>query len=302
MVNSFKNAKAQERVWHSYEQMIEQWPIPLEELDVPTTYGLTHCILAGQKNNPPLLLFHGVGDNSAVMWILNIEELSKHFYCIAIDTLGGPGKSIPTEQFNKQKFEQVKWINEIAMYLNIDVFNIAGVSNGAYIAFNYATKQPDKVNRVVCLEGGMVTAPFKAMIQTLMMMFPEILIPTDRNLLKVLKKLSAPHSPLFDNHPALAAHLILLMRTHNQQAMFVHKLHPYDKNAAVAVRDKLYFLVGEHALKQSKDFIKILEDGKFYYQVIPHAGHGINHEQPDRVNTEIINFLIDDKDKSLASR
>lgn len=49
MVNSFKNAKAQERVWHSYEQMIEQWPIPLEELDVPTTYGLTHCILAGQR-------------------------------------------------------------------------------------------------------------------------------------------------------------------------------------------------------------------------------------------------------------
>lgn len=236
------------------------------------------------------------------MWILNIEELSKHFYCIAIDTLGGPGKSIPNEQFNKQKFEQVKWINEIATYLNIDVFNIAGVSNGAYIAFNYATEQPDKVNRVVCLEGGMVTAPIKAMIQTLMMMFPEILIPTDRNLLKVLKKLSAPHSPLFDNHPALAAHLILLMRTHNQQAMFVHKLHPYDKNAAVAVRDKLYFLVGEHALKQSKDFINILEDGKFYYQVIPHAGHGINHEQPDRVNTEIINFLIDDKDKSLASR
>ncbi|KTD87786.1 alpha/beta fold hydrolase [Paenibacillus etheri] len=301
MVNIFKNAKAQERVWQSYEQMVEQWPIPLKEIDISTTAGLTHCILAGQKSNPPLLLFHGVGDNSAVMWLLNIEELSKYFYCIAIDTLGGPGKSIPNEHFNKQKFEQVEWINEIATYLSIDVFNIAGVSNGAYIAFNYATKQPDKVNRVVCLEGGMVTAPIKAMIQTLLMMFPEILIPTDRNLLKVLKKLSAPNSPLFDNHPALAAHLILLMRTHNQQAMFVHKLHPYDKNAAVAVRDKLYFLVGEHALKQSKDFIDLLEDGKFHYQVIPHAGHGINHEQPDRVNTEIINFLTDDNDKSLTS-
>ncbi|MEK4878837.1 hypothetical protein [Paenibacillus sp. FSL R5-0908] len=83
--------------------------------------------------------------------------------------------------------------------------------------------------------------------------------------------------------------------------MFVHKLQKYDKNAAVAVRDKLYFLVGEHALKQSKDFIDILEDGKFHYQVIPHAGHGINHEQPDRVNTEIINFLTGDHDKSLAS-
>jgi pimeloyl-ACP methyl ester carboxylesterase len=301
MVNSFKNAKVQERVWQSYQQLVDQWPIPLEELDLPTTYGLTHCILTGQKSNPPLFLFHGVGDNSAVMWLLNIEELSRHFYCVAIDTLGGPGKSIPNAHFNKQKFEQVEWINEIAKHLSIDIFNIAGVSNGAYIAFNYATKQPDKVNRVICLEGGMVTTPIKAMLQTLMMMFPEILIPTDRNLLKVLKKLSAPDSPLFDNHPEAAAHLILLMRAHNQQAMFVHKLQKYDKNAAVAVRDKLYFLVGEHALKQSKDFIDILEDGKFHYQVIPRAGHGINHEQPDRVNTEIINFLTRDNDKSLAS-
>ncbi|CAH1056097.1 hypothetical protein [Paenibacillus pseudetheri] len=45
MVNSFKNAKGQERVWHSYEQMVEQWPIPLKEIDVPTTYGLTHVSL-----------------------------------------------------------------------------------------------------------------------------------------------------------------------------------------------------------------------------------------------------------------
>lgn len=108
MVNSFKNAKAQERVWHSYEQMVEQWPIQLEEIDVSTTYGLTHCILAGQKSNPPLLLFHGVGDNSAVMWILNIEKLSKHFYCIAIDTLGGPGDSDSNGSQFTESSEEVK--------------------------------------------------------------------------------------------------------------------------------------------------------------------------------------------------
>lgn len=301
MISSFKNTEGKERVWQSYQQLIDQWPVSVEEMDIPTSCGPTHCIVTGDKRNPPLLLFHGVGDNSAVMWILNIKELSQHFYCIAIDTLGGPGKSIPNEHFNKQKFDQVDWINEIADHLEIDHFHIAGVSNGAYIAYNYATKQPDRVNRVVCLEGGMVTTPIKAMLQTLMLMFPEILIPTDRNLLKVLKKLSAPNSPLFDNHPELAAHLILLMRTHNQQAMFAHKLEKYNKDEAVAVKDKLYFLVGEHSLKQSKQFIAILEDGNFHYQVIPHAGHGINHEQPDIVNNEIISFLTEDSNKSLAS-
>lgn len=57
MVNSFKNAKAKEQVWQSYQQLVDQWPIPLEELDLPTTYGLTHCILTGQKSNPPYFYF-----------------------------------------------------------------------------------------------------------------------------------------------------------------------------------------------------------------------------------------------------
>lgn len=76
MVSVFKNNKGKERVWDSYQQLVDMWSIPLEEIDIPTKCGITHCIVAGQKSNPPLLLFHGVGDNSAVMWILNIEELA----------------------------------------------------------------------------------------------------------------------------------------------------------------------------------------------------------------------------------
>lgn len=59
-----------------------------QELDIATPYGTTHCITAGDKSLPPLLLFHGVGDNSAVMWLLNMKELARHFYCIAVETLG----------------------------------------------------------------------------------------------------------------------------------------------------------------------------------------------------------------------
>ncbi|KWX81116.1 hypothetical protein AMQ84_00905 [Paenibacillus riograndensis] len=88
----------------------------------------------------------------------------------------------------------------------------------------------------------MVTAPFKAMLQTLLMMFPEILVPTRNNLLKVVHKLSSPESRLSEKHPEVAEHLVLLMKNHNQQAMFIHKLELYDKEKAVAVKEKLYFL------------------------------------------------------------
>lgn len=294
MIKIYKSERAKEQVLHSYNQLLQTWSTELQEVDVKTKYGITHCILAGQKTNPPLLLFHGVGDNSAVMWMVNIKELSKHFYCIAVDTIGGPGKSLPNENYNKRMFDQVDWINQIVDQMDIGKFNIAGVSNGAYMAFNYATNETERVNRVVCMEGGMVTAPVKSMVNTLLMMFPEILIPTRNNLHKILRKLVSPNSNVLNRYPELADHLVLLMKGHNQQAMFVHKLQKYDKEKAVVIRNKLYFLMGEYKLNHKKDFIRVLEDGGFRYKIIPNAGHAINHEQPEVIHHEIIRFLLGD--------
>ncbi len=88
---------------------------------------------------------------------------------------------------------------------------------------------------------------------------------------------------------------MLLMKNHNQQAMFIHKLELYNREKAVAVKEKLYFLIGEYKLDRKRDFIKLLTDGGFRYQVIPGAGHGINHEQPEAVNREIVSFLLGQK-------
>lgn len=292
MVQVYKNESARKLVIKSYNRILDIWSTPYQEHDVPTEYGLTHCITSGNSENPPLLLFHGVGDNSAVMWALNIRELSRHFYCIAVDTIGGPGKSVPNDKFNKQTFNQVKWIDQILVHFKINTVNLAGVSNGAYIAYNYTTVRCDRVRKAVCMEGGMITSPLKSMIQTLMMMFPEILIPTNRNLLKVLKKLSSPGADVFKRYPLLAEHLVLLMKSHNQQAMFAHKLEKYDKTRADAVKEKLIFLIAAHKIGLKKDFMAILNGDGFRYKIIPNAGHGINHEQPEVVHKEMIGFLI----------
>lgn len=145
------------------------------------------------------------------------------------------------------------------------------------MAFNYMVNEPGRVLRAVCMEGGMVTAPLKSMIQMLLMTFPEIMVPTHGNLLKVARKLSSPASGLFDKHPEVGEHLLLLMKSHNQQAMFAHKLQRYDKDKAVAVRDQLYFLLGDYRLEHKKEFAGILKGDGFHYTVIPEAGHCINH-------------------------
>lgn len=291
MIEVFKSPKAMGNVLKSYNALLRMWDVEYRERDVQTAFGTTHCIIAGNAEKPPLVLFHGVGDNSAVMWLPNIKELSKHFYCIAIDTLGGPGKSTPNEKYNKKNFNQQLWINEIAAHFDLKFFNIAGVSNGASIVFNYAINESNKINKAICLEGGIVTNPLKSIITTLGMMFPEVLIPTRSNMIKILQKLCSPDSDFVERYPEIADHLILLMKSHNQRAMFAHTVEKYNRDKGIAVNDKLYFLIGGHMLKKRKEVIDVLNEGAYKYKIIQNAGHAINHEQPEIINNEIINFI-----------
>jgi hypothetical protein len=59
----------------------------------------------------------------------------------------------------------------------------------------------------------------------------------------------------------------------------------------VAIREKLFFLLGGYRVEDRRKFIDILEDGSFSYKIITDAGHGINHDQPEIINREIIHFL-----------
>ena len=142
------------------------------------------------------------------------------------------------------------------------------------------------------MEGGMVISPIKAIFSTLGMMFPEILVPTKNNMIRIIKKLSSPNSDTFDRYPEIADHLVLLMKNHNQKAMFIHSLEKYNKETAISIKDKFYFLIGGHKVEKKKEFIDILIDGGFKYKIIEDAGHGINHEQPQIINNEIINFIL----------
>jgi pimeloyl-ACP methyl ester carboxylesterase len=286
----FKSEKGANRVLASYDQLLAKWPDGTAEQWIETRFGSTHVLLAGSRDNPPLLLFHGVGDNSAVMWYLNIGALSRHFYCVAVDTLGGPGKSLPNELYVKKEFDQVVWINELVEKLELWNVNLAGVSNGAYLAWLYASMEPDKVNRVVCLEGGFVTDPWKAVWGTLMLAFPEILLPTRKNLIRIMEKMK-PGSDLFEKHPELIEHMVLVMKNHNQQAMFVHPITKYDAKLGEVIRDKVLFLFGGNMMGDRNGFVRLLKEGGYRYEVVEGVGHGINHEKPDLINEKVIAFL-----------
>lgn len=109
-------------------------------------YSVTHVIECGDKGKAPLILFHGVGDDAALMWVYNARELDEHFHIYAVDTIGGPGKSVPGEGYDAS-FDDVTWIDELPEQLRLDRVYMAGVSNGAYLTQLYMIRRPERVIR-----------------------------------------------------------------------------------------------------------------------------------------------------------
>lgn len=89
-------------------------------------------------------------------WNKLIPILSKSFRVLALDYLGVGDSDKPTSGFNYTIEEQADLIVKMAERLQIPKFHIAGVSYGGVIALNLATRYPEKVNRVVCIEGGVI--------------------------------------------------------------------------------------------------------------------------------------------------
>jgi pimeloyl-ACP methyl ester carboxylesterase len=286
----FKSEKGKAMVLESYDKLASAWGVGKEERYLETRFGRTHVFLTGEKSNPPLLMFHGVGDNSAVMWLLNIQALSRHFYCIAVDTLGGPGKSEPNEHYNKNEFNDVDWINDLVEQLKLDRFNIMGVSHGACLAYLYTLHEKERIKRAVCIEGGIIVSPIKSIVNTLLLAFPEVLVPTRKNMIKIMKKMK-PNSDLFEKNPEVVEHMVLVMGSHNQSAMFPHKLEKYDKERGMAIHDRVCFLFGGNMKSRREELMKIMDEDQFSYKILEGVGHGLNHEKPELANQEIIRFL-----------
>ena len=76
----YRNLKNGQKIIETYDKLLAAWDCDKTEKDISTTYGTTHVIECGDPSLKPLVLFHGVGDDSALMWIFNAKFLSQYFH------------------------------------------------------------------------------------------------------------------------------------------------------------------------------------------------------------------------------
>jgi pimeloyl-ACP methyl ester carboxylesterase len=156
----FKSEAARSRYLSVYDVRIRLWPVPCEEIDLPTRFGTTHVIASGPADAPPLVLL-GSMMASATVWRANVATLSRHFRVYAVDVIGEPNKSEPTARIlTRSGFAE--WFTDVLDELRIDKTSIAGNSYGGFLAINQASLTPDRVRRIVLLSPAAVFAPIWA--------------------------------------------------------------------------------------------------------------------------------------------
>jgi pimeloyl-ACP methyl ester carboxylesterase len=221
------------------------------------------------------------------MWIYNARALSEHFRIYAVDTIGGPGKSEPNAEYFKA-YDQIRWIDELLDALKIERTYAAGVSNGAYLTTHYFIKRPERVIRAVCMSG----AGGGSMLRMLAFV-PAALFPTERNIKKLLKKLCGPNTAGLTDNAEILRHWEYLLKYFNTRSMMYQKTVRFKDEELKTLSGRALFLIGESdgLIKLPGDLEK-LERNHIGYKVIKNAGHALNHQQPELINREIVDFLL----------
>jgi len=287
----YRGNEAKKHIHETYDRLLDTWNVEVEPVDIPNRYGTTHVNVFGKEGATPVVLFHGVGDDSALMWIYNAAALAPHFRLYAIDTIGGPGKSVSNQQYDKN-FEDEIWIDETLDGLGLGSVGIIGVSHGGFLAQCYAIKRPERVNKIACLASSVAAGTRGSPMKTMMKIFlPEALIPTKRNVARLLTKLSGKNSAAFTDNPLILEHFTYLLRGYNNMAMRYHKVTGFTDTQIMGIKDKALYAVGEadpFAILGGKAALeKYNMNARFFADV----GHGINHEIADEINALLIEYM-----------
>ncbi|MGZ4519330.1 MAG: alpha/beta fold hydrolase [Mycobacteriaceae bacterium] len=103
---------------------------------------------------PPLLLIHGIGDNSST-WAEVTEQLAKHFTVIAPDLLGHGGSDKPRADYSVAAY--ANGMRDLLTVLGIERVTLVGHSLGGGVALQFAYQFPHMVERLIVVAPGGVT-------------------------------------------------------------------------------------------------------------------------------------------------
>ncbi|MEC3958770.1 alpha/beta fold hydrolase [Nocardia sp. CDC153] len=144
----YKSEAGREAIGARYRELLRQWPVPAEQLHIPTREGDTFVVASGPADAPPVIALHGSGGNSAT-WRADITSWAQDFRVYAVDIVGEPGGSAESRP-ELGSDALAHWLDDVLAGLGISgSAAFIGMSLGGWIALDYAIRRPDRVGKLV---------------------------------------------------------------------------------------------------------------------------------------------------------
>ncbi|QDQ91944.1 alpha/beta hydrolase [Rhodococcus sp. WB9] len=161
----------------AYDALLDDWPVNVTPVDVPTPFGSTRVNVCGPASGAPLLLLPGGGATSTV-WIANVAALARSHRVLAVDVMGDVGRSVNDGAQLRTALNLFEWLDAVLDHLEVNASAVVGHSYGAMIALAYALHGSRRVDSLVLLDP---TSCFAGMSpRYLLRAVPVLIRPTEK--------------------------------------------------------------------------------------------------------------------------
>jgi pimeloyl-ACP methyl ester carboxylesterase len=289
-ISVFKSAGDEAQYYEAYEAVLEQWPVPYEELYISTRFGDTHVIASGPKDATPLVLLHPAG-GGGVIWIRNVESLSQRYRVYAVDTISEPNKSILTTPISfNQRREFANWIVDMFNGLNIESTFMVGNSFGGFLTLNAAFYLPERVKKIVLISPAATFVPIPAWSWHFI---PANIIGLITRSNRVLLK---PYEWIWQDFPKEEC----IARLRATTAITGRPRHwtptIFTDDELRAIQTPVLLLIGDHeviyrpedAIHRATSLVPNLKA-----EIVPNANHIAEYTSAQMVNEKILEFFLD---------
>lgn len=289
----FTSPEGKAAVMQDYQAVLDQWPVPYEELTIPTSFGETYVIASGPEDAPPVVLLHAFFA-TATSWYRNVEALSQSYRVYAVDIIGEGNRSCALKPI-KSMADFLHWFKELIDGLRIETLYLVGNSYGGFTGAYYAMKLPERIRKLVLIGPAATIHSMPAFY--LHIFIPKmiyILIPKLPGLNRVMRwsvnwiHNGLPRDPLWE---PLFYHTMLHGLSINQ---VFHRV--YSRDDFAQIKAKVLLLLGEQeviykppiAARAARELIPEVE-----IELIPNAHHITALAQRDQVNQRLLQFFAE---------
>lgn len=184
----YKNVDCMNKMHEFYDRTLASLDVPYTEDWFDTSFGRTHCLLAGSPDRPKICTIHGGNGISTLNLKLFLPLLSQ-FSILAPDVIGMPGKSAPYRNISSGKDEYGQWIKEVLDHFKIGKISFAVSSYSASMFLSLAKNYPERAGRSLLLvPSGIAHGPVFPMIGKMIIPFVKYYFkPSEKTLDKVIE-------------------------------------------------------------------------------------------------------------------